>query len=158
VTKETELPLRLAREICQRLIERRLLSAANLPEALTFLGLAARDLLAGKAGANGELALAGDLTVRLVERGRLGNPSAAANSLAKLTAVLRDVAANIHPAKAEAALKCAVDLALKLLETNAIGPDALGENLRRLAETAAVLLPVPSDPAGRAASGRGPKR
>ncbi|MDR2368221.1 MAG: DUF3292 domain-containing protein [Deltaproteobacteria bacterium] len=145
MNKETELPLRVAREICQRLLERRVLSAAKLPDALSSIGAAAAGLLAGN-GSHRALSLAADLTMRLIERGRLGNPGTAIEALTELNATLREILTKLPPGKAEAALKSAVDLALKLLETSATGSDPLALTLLRLAEASAALLPEPPNP------------
>jgi hypothetical protein len=79
--------------------------------------------------------------MRLIERGRLGNPKAAMDSLTELTRLLTKVSLELPQAKAPAAVKSAVDLTLKLLETNAIGPDSLAVTLRNLALASAKLLP-----------------
>jgi hypothetical protein len=140
--KERQLPLRVAREICQRLIERRLLSASKLPEALSSVGGAALGLSGPSQGPK-VLALAGDLTARLIERGRLGTPASAIEALTELSNTLSTIWARLHPAKAEAAIKNAVELALKLLETNTTGSDPLAVTIEKLAQTAVELLPDP---------------
>ena len=148
--KEQRLPLRLAKEFCQRFIERRVLSAAKLPEALKALGEAAMSLIAESQGSEA-LSLAGDLTARLIERGRLGTPAAAEKSLTELTRSLSEIYSALPPAKAGAALKCAVKLALKLLETNTTGSEPLPLTIRKLAEASAGLMPSPPATAAPAA-------
>ncbi|MDR0354233.1 MAG: hypothetical protein LBJ64_00615 [Deltaproteobacteria bacterium] len=136
----TRLPLRLAKEICQKLLERRLLSAAKLPETLKRLGDLSAELLLASPDPP-ILSLAGDLVLRLVERGRLGTSQAAGEALSLLTEVLSQVNAELPAHKSGAALKSSVDLSLKLLETNAAGPDHLPEIIRSLAFISADLLP-----------------
>ncbi|MDR2300957.1 MAG: hypothetical protein LBF38_02800 [Deltaproteobacteria bacterium] len=140
MNKEQELPLRLARELCQRFIERRILSVAKLPEALALLGRGAEALLKENASSR-VLAMAGDLTIRLVERGRLGTPAAALANLESLCRDLAEVWAKLPPGAAELATKSSVELVLKLLETNAAGLEPLPETLLRLAQVSADLLP-----------------
>ncbi|MDR1109395.1 MAG: hypothetical protein LBP92_01540 [Deltaproteobacteria bacterium] len=143
--KERQLPLRLAREICLRLVERRVLSAVRLPGALAEVGSVAASLSAGN-GPHRVLASAGDLVLRLIERGRLGTPQAASEALMELNSTLLAIAAGLPAHKAGTALRSAVDLALKLLETNSSGPEPLGRTLALLAEASADLLPDPSFP------------
>jgi hypothetical protein len=111
-----------------------------LPEALTSVGNVAASLL-GDNQSHKVLAMAGDLTLRLIERGRLGTPAAASESLTGLTQALSQVSSQLPPAKAEAATRSAVDLALKLLETNSAGPASLATTLGILAQASASLLP-----------------
>jgi hypothetical protein len=140
--KEQQLPLRLAREICQRLIERRVLSATRLPETLIKVGQAIASFQA-EVQPFKVLKPAGDLTLRLIERGRLGTPEAACNILQELTKALAEIAAKLPQGKADIALTSAVDLTLKLLETNTAGSAPLAETLAILAEKSAELLPEP---------------
>jgi hypothetical protein len=121
-------------------LERRLLTVTKLPEAMTLLGRGAEALL-NENGSSRVLALAGDLTIRLVERGRLGTPSAALANLETLSRALAEIWALMPPEAAQSALKSSVDLVLKLLETNAAGLDPLPETLRILAQVSADLLP-----------------
>jgi hypothetical protein len=139
-TLEGQLPLRLAREICQRFLERRVMSVSRLPEAMSQVGLVAKNLLSAE-GNHQVLASAGDLVLRLIERGRLGTPQAAVEALTEITEVLCDLSAKLDPQKASIALRSAVDLTLKLLETNAAGVEPLAKTLETLALTCASLLP-----------------
>ncbi|MDR2386734.1 MAG: hypothetical protein LBE80_04000, partial [Deltaproteobacteria bacterium] len=104
MNKEQELPLRLARELCLRFLERRLLSVSKLPDSLTLLGRGAEAIL--KENLSGRvLSWAGDLTLRLVERGRLGSPAAALEYLKELSQALANIWQALPPERAEAALK-----------------------------------------------------
>lgn len=155
MSKEQLLPLRLAREICQRLLERRSISVGHLPQALRDVGGATARLVKDDPH-KCALSSAGDLVLRLVERGRIRNPGAAVDSLAELSGEMNRIAGLVPPEKVQPALRSAVDLALKLLETNATGSEPLARTLEALTLACAGLIPdqprpqLPPPPRGRA--------
>jgi hypothetical protein len=132
----------LARDLCLRLVERRVISPEQLPGALGLLAGAAENLMAAEAGGPGGVyaaRLARDMTLKLIERNLVGSASAAAESLAENWRLVRRAAEGLPPASAPAALAAARDLALKFLETGRLGRAEWPEMFIRLARAAAGL-------------------
>ncbi|MDR1486381.1 MAG: hypothetical protein LBT62_00075 [Deltaproteobacteria bacterium] len=141
MANNSELPLKIAREMSLKFLERRLLNVAKLPLALESFGKSAQKLLIENEEEKiPALSLAFDLTARLIEKGRLGTIQAAIDTLTDLTAAIREIAADIQPHKAAGSIKTAVDLVLKLLETNAISPPNVVPALKNLSDIAASVL------------------
>jgi hypothetical protein len=132
--------LALARDLCSKLLERRALGPGQLEEALRAFGEKGRAILADSREAFPALRLAGEITGRLIERGRLSSVSAALESLGQNARAVKEAAASLPPEKAGPAIKAAQDLVLKLLETNAISPGAVKDSLRELSRAAASIL------------------
>ncbi|MDR2455729.1 MAG: hypothetical protein LBE49_03935 [Deltaproteobacteria bacterium] len=132
--------LKLAREICQKLIEKRLMGASNLPGSLEWLGLSLRPLREAEE-AMPALKWAGDLSLRLIEQGRARTPQTAFETVQSLNLGLRGVFASLPPSVAKEAMRTAVDLALKLLEVHFISQSQLMPAIESLANSAARALP-----------------
>ncbi|MDR2442265.1 MAG: hypothetical protein LBE31_01940 [Deltaproteobacteria bacterium] len=140
MSKRSELPLRLAKEICQKLVERRLLGLQKLPGALSYLGENIRNMLVDERGVP-ILTKSGDLTLRLIEQGSNRTPEQALDTLKELTEALKSIALNIPPERAIPALRTAVDLTIKLLEVHFISNSQVIETVNKLALTAATIMP-----------------
>jgi hypothetical protein len=130
----------LAREICQKLVERRLLGSAKAAEALEWLGAGIRPL-AEIPEDRAALLRAGDLTLRLIEQGRARTPALALETLSGLAAQLKGLEGRLPADKADEALKAAVEMALKLLEVHFVSQSQLPSTLESLALAAAKVLP-----------------
>ncbi|MDR1656965.1 MAG: hypothetical protein LBT47_05345 [Deltaproteobacteria bacterium] len=144
MSKKNELPLRLAKEICQKLIERRLLGAEKVPVSLTEIGQCLKTMLE----ASPEpplLSLAGELTLKLIEQGRLRTPQQALETIENLNLELKTLSASLPSAQAEPALRSAVNLTVKLLEVHFVSQSQVANTVAKLARASNDLLSWPSD-------------
>ncbi|MDR1578652.1 MAG: hypothetical protein LBT86_10595 [Deltaproteobacteria bacterium] len=112
--------LALARDLCLKLLDRRNLSAANLPQALIDLAETGQEIV--DAGPPGWplLRLAGTLTVCQIDRGWIGNVAAVQERLKQNAQLTRKAIAHQSPEKAKELLQLTVSLAIKLIETNGV--------------------------------------
>ena len=134
--------LQLAREICQKLIERRLLGASQVAGSLEWLGAGLR-AMGENESAKPAMKWAGELTLRLVEQGRARTPQIALDTMGEIVDGLGRITGKLSPEKAPQALRAAVDLALKLLEVHFISQNQLLGTIESLALAAAKVLPEP---------------
>ena len=132
--------LKLAREICQKLVEKGLLGSSMVAESLEWLGLSLRPIIEAKDDMP-VMEWARELTLRLIELGRARNPQAAFEILSDLPPKLREAALGLPPDKASQAIWAAVDLSLKLLEVNFISQSQLMSTIESLAASAAKVIP-----------------
>ena len=89
--RKQDFTLRLAREICQKLVERRLLGSAQVADSLEWLGRSLRPL------AEAEEAMpfvnwAREITLRLIEQGRLRTPQAVFETLSEIVDKIKEIA------------------------------------------------------------------
>ncbi|MDR3203484.1 MAG: hypothetical protein LBV23_01895 [Deltaproteobacteria bacterium] len=133
--KITELPLKLAKEICLKLIERGLLAASKLPSTLETSAKSLSDLLSGSPSPPA-LSLAGQLTLRLIERGRIGSCAAAIETVVNLTETMTTLSSQAKSAQISQALTAAAELTSKLLETNSISFNQISQTLSQLTQAA----------------------
>jgi hypothetical protein len=107
--------------------------------------------LAGPAAGPPVLAWAGELTLRLIERGRSRTPQLAFETLKAMTAHLSDVAGRLPAAIARPALRSGVDLTLKLLEVSFISQSQVASMVESVAMAAASAVgDAASEPDGAA--------
>jgi hypothetical protein len=132
--------LRLAREICQKLVEKRLLGSSQAGEALEWLGLGLRPMFEEKE-AMPVMDWARELALRLIEQDKARTPQAVFEILSDMRPRLKEAALSLPSEKAAQAMWAAADLALKLLEVNFISQAQLIPTIENLASSAAKVLP-----------------
>ncbi|MDR1607944.1 MAG: hypothetical protein LBT38_06005 [Deltaproteobacteria bacterium] len=111
----------LARDLSLKLIDRRNLSTANLPQALIELAETGQEIVrASKIKGLPLLRLAGSLTLSQIDRGWLGHLQAIKERLKLNALLLEKIAQEAGPEKAKQTLQLTISVTIKLMETNGV--------------------------------------
>jgi hypothetical protein len=139
--EKKKLSLSVANSLVLRLLEKRFLTHESAPEALTFFCEKCLSLLLTiKPVGYPCLKMAGDITGRLIEAGRLSNKDAVARHLEDHMLTLELIAATLPPEHKKEILKVSSDMVLKMLETVTLSGTSIPKVLGKAAENAARFL------------------
>lgn len=135
------LSLKIAEDLCLRLLERRTTNPSKVPGLISLIGGRCLAMLEGE-GDTGLplLRMSASLTGRLIERGSLSDPEAICRHLSEFLGTLREIAAGLPKGHERDILATAVTLTLKMLETKFLSQANVQKTLREITDKAKELF------------------